>query len=430
MNKDKSKSTMFKIKAREDLKDKLEASMKASTAKRKNRIMKRLVPALAALLIVAGISAVLLSRLQNAVDDGTSEEFRIIRNSSHGSASYAVVLYLDGYEYSPLEWLEYSRNNISKADYESLKGEKLGLVTLDLKGKTYTGIPPSFSSTYDVGTEIYTHKNMKKERAVLVVSHGNPAIFYRTRKVVLDEKKPINLTVGQVFNMMSDSPKVSSLELRSEEDNSWLGTFEKEHLIALINKELPAQQLLQCSELGQDPYSGGKRVPINLMFSDGAALHMQFFPETKCIYALGGFVRLSEELSSEIQEISKQDDQYPNISGLLPYSENGISYLKLINHTNGDEILCKDPAWSRGALFQIFNYYRVEEVQADDSLRLVMTCSLGTSEDDNVMIDFYEKSDKSIVIKLMNNYYKPMKGPMTFEELDSFLYHYTNLGLQ
>lgn len=417
------------IKEIENFKDKQEASMKASTVRRENRMLKILAPALAALLIVAAISAAVLLRLQKAPGSDVSEEFKIISKSSNESACYASILYLDGYEYSPSDWLNYSRFEIGKADYEELIDKKLGEVTLDLKGKTYIGIPPSFSSTYDVGAEIFTLKNFKKEKGVLVVLGGNPLIFYPSRKVVLDEKKSINLTLKQVFNMISDVPEVSSLELRSENDGSWLGHFENEQLITLINQELPSQKLLQRPELGQDPYSTGNRVPMNLVYPDGAVLHMQFFPDNKCAYVFGGFVLLSEELSSEILEISKQVNQYPNISSLLPYSESGISYLKLINHTNGDEVLCKNPAWSRSALFPMLDYYRVEEVKADASLQLLMTCSLGTSKDDNVIIDFYENSDKSIIIKLKNKYYKPIKGRMIFEELESYLYNYTDLGV-
>lgn len=413
------------IKAIENFKNK----KKSSTVREKNKMMKRLAPALAVLLIVAGISAAVLLRLQKSPGISISEEFKIINKNSSESACYASILYLDGYEYSPSEWLNYSRFEIGKTDYEELIDKKLGEVTLDLKGKTYTGTPPSFSSTYDIGTEIFTLKNLKKERGVLVVSDGNPLIFYPSRKVVLDEKKSINLTLKQVFNMISDVPEISSLELRSEKDGSWLGNFENKQLIALINQDLSSQQLLQRSELGQDPYSTGKRVPINLVYPDGATLHIQFFPDNKCAYVFGGFVMLSEGLSAVIQAISSQYNQYPNISSLLPYAESNISYLKFVNHTNGDEVLCKNPAWSTSALFPILDYYRVEEVKTGDSLPLVMTCSLGTSKDDNVIIDFYENSDKSIIIKLKNKYYKPMKGRIIFEELENYLYNYTDLGV-
>jgi hypothetical protein len=389
-----------------------------------------LAACVAILFVAAGISAFLMPRLKNTsvvktVNAGVSEEFKIIKEGSKELACYASILYLDGYEYSPESWLDYSRNGLSQLEYESLKGEKLGVVTLDLKGKSYTGAPPSFSSTHDEGTEVYLLKNMKKERAVLVVNVGNPMIFYRTRKFIPDEKTPINLTMAQVFNMITDMPKVASIELRSEENGSWLESFDDKQLIELINKELPQKQLLQRTEFGQDPYRDGKRVPINLMFSDGAALHMQAFPEIKCAYVFGGFVRLSEEFSKRIQEISKQNNQHPSISRLIPYEESNIKFLKLINHTNGQEILCKNPAWSAGALFSMFNYYRVQEVKANDSIKLLMTFFLGVSSDNNEAMEFYENSDKSITVKLNDKYYKPIKGVMTIEDLDNFIINYT-----
>jgi hypothetical protein len=296
--------------------------------------MKRILASLVAVvLIAAGISAFFAPMLKNtaggkSVDAGASEEFKIIKEGSKELACYASILYLDGYEYSPESWVDYSRNGLSQYEYESIKGEKLGVVTLDLKGKSYKGTPPNFSSTYDEGAEIFMIKNMKKERAVLVVNLGNPMIFYRTRKFISDEKTPINLSLKQVFNMLSDAPNVTSIELRSEEDGAFLGTFEDKKLIELINKELPEIKLLQRTELGLDPYREGKRVPVNLMLSDGAALHMQVFPEIKCAYVFGGFIRVSEEFSRRIQEVSTQGKQAPNISGLLSFKEDGVAYLK------------------------------------------------------------------------------------------------------
>jgi hypothetical protein len=45
---------------------------------------------------------------------------------------------------------------------------------------------------------------------------------------------------------------------------------------------------------------GGNRIPINLIFSDGAALHLQVLPEAKSAFVFGAFVRLSEELISAV----------------------------------------------------------------------------------------------------------------------------------
>jgi hypothetical protein len=59
-----------------------------------------------------------------------------------------------------------------------------------------------------------------------------------------------------------------------------------------------------------------------------------------------------------------------------------------------------------------------------------MSAALGKSKDNSVTIDFYENSNKHIIIKLKDKYYKPVKGQMSFEELSSYLYNYTDLGLK
>lgn len=443
MNKDEYRSAAQKLKASDKFKEKAKASMKASSPQANSFKMKRPAAAIAALLVVACISTIAIYSLQKDKGNTTNsaiankgsgeiaaDDFKITsKDSSKGAnACYAAIVYLDGYAYGPISWLNYSRTDYSKTEYEKLKGEKLGTVTLDLKGKTYVGTPPSYSSTLDVGAEIYTVKNMKKERAVLVVQSGFASIYYRESKAVRDLKTPINLTLAQVFNMMSDSPKVSAVELRSEEDASWMGRSEDKKLLELINKELPKLSLLQAHQFEKNPYESGNRIPINLIFSDGAALHMQVLPEAKSASVFGAFVKLSEELSSAVKELPKQVPQYPAISKLLSYTENQVSYLYLLNHTNGDEVLCKTPQWSRSALFSIFNYYRMVEAEESDAKKLVMTAVLGKSKDNSTTIDFYETSDKHIVIELNGKYFKPVNGQMSFEELNDFLYNFTDLG--
>ncbi len=443
MNKKEYRSAIAKLKAREEFKEKAAASMIASNTKVNRFKLKRMAPVFSVLLIVACISTAFILYLQrdarkttnsdisnNASSEIASGDFKITSQGSDASACYAAIVYLDGYEYSPSSWLSYSRQGSTKAAYESLKGEKLGTVTLDLKGKTYKGTPPSFSSTYDVGTEIYAVKNMKKERAILVVNKEYAEIFYRDRKAVMDLKTPINLTLAEVFNMMTDSPKVSSVELRSEEDGSWIGATDNNKLLELINKELPKLSILQSSEFGKNPYDQGKRIPINLVFSDGAALHMQVIPEAKSASVFGGFVPISKEFCSAVLELPKLVKHYPTVSNLLPYAENQVSYLHLINHTNGDEVLCKNPEWSRSPLFSIFNYYPMTETKSEETDKLVMTATLGKSKDSSVTIYFYENSSKNIIVKLNDKYYKPVKGQMNFEELDSFLYNFTDLGIK
>jgi hypothetical protein len=214
MHKDEYKAAIAKLKASDKFKEKAEASMKASSTKANSFKLKRLAPLFAALILFACISAGAITHLLNNKESTTAAgDFKITSKSSDGKACYASIVYLDGYEYSPSSWLNYSRQESIDAEYEKLKGEKLGTITLDLKGKTYTGTPPNFSSTHDVGTEVYTVKGMKKERAILVVSNGHASIFYRERKAIKDEKTPINLTLAEVFNMVSDSPKVASVYL-------------------------------------------------------------------------------------------------------------------------------------------------------------------------------------------------------------------------
>jgi hypothetical protein len=92
--------------------------------------------------------------------------------------------------------------------------------------------------------------------------------------------------------------------------------------------------------------------------------------------------------------------------------------------------MCKNPAWSRSALFSIFNYYRVEEIKSKDSMKLVMSCLLGASKDNKEVVEFYENVDKSISIKLKDKYYKPIRGHMTYNELENYINNYTDYGLK
>ncbi|HEY5584135.1 MAG TPA: hypothetical protein VIK78_06550 [Ruminiclostridium sp.] len=429
MNKEVYKSAVSKIQTADVFKAKLEVSMKLTKAGINTLKIKRLVPVIATLLIIICISTIFLPRLmQVSVENNTKDEFKIMDESSNAMDSYASVVYIYGYSYSPSEWLKYSRYDSDEINYDAIRGLKIGEVTLDLKGKRYTGTPPDFSSTFDKGTEIYTIKNIKKESAVLVVNKDSKSIFYRQNKVVLNEKIPINLTVLDVLNMLSDTPKVSSVELRDENDGSWMRTSEKERLLSLINKELPKLAILNSQELGKEPYSNN-RIPINLILKDGAALHMQIYPETKCASVFGGYIKLSSELYGEIQELFDQGEKYPSISKLLPYKESDVSYLYFVNNINGEKVLCENPIWSRDALFSMLNYYRVEQVKVNTDKHLVMTSTIGKSKDDNIIVNFYETEEKQIITEVNGVYYKPVKGQMLFKELSDYLYNSTDLGL-
>jgi len=191
-----------------------------------------------------------------------------------------------------------------------IKGEKIGEVTLDLKGKTYEGTPPDFSSTYGLGTKIYEIKGVKKENAVLMVSGEMNHILYRSRKAVASENEPIGLKVEEVINMISDNPVISSVELKNEVDGSWMRTSYDSRLLDLLNTEIKGNDILSYEEMGRPEGESSYRIPINIMIEDGAVLHMQAYPESDLDGNLVITVKLgeSEENSKEI-EIYEGTDQ-------------------------------------------------------------------------------------------------------------------------
>jgi hypothetical protein len=441
--KDEFKSAVEKIKASDEFKEKLEILATDKKFKTKTFMKRQRGLAFAFLAVVLCIGVGVFTTIQknpgksldqNEITDSnkkdTDEPFEIIGSTSGIEASYASIVYLDGYMYSISTWLDYSRSmGVTKGKYDSIKGEKLGKVTLDLKGLEYTGTPPNFSSTYNVGTEIYSIKNVKKERAILIVTQSFDAIFYRDRKVVKDDKTPLNLTVSEVIKMMTDTPNITTVELRDERDGAWMRTSQEQELLSLLNNELPGLSILNYGEIDESKINSAHRVPVNVNFEDGAALHIQFYPESKSAYVFGGYVNISDKLSNAINELLRQDNQFSTLADLVPYKDIEVSYLHFSNHTNGDEILCNTPEWSREPFFSILYYYRVQEAAGNEAANLVMTATLGASKDKNVVINFYETKEKEIVTEINGHYYKPVKGQITFEELDNFLYNYTDLGL-
>lgn len=437
MYKDLYRSAMEKVKAGENFKLSPE-----STGRKKHgiRSYNRLIPALATLCLILFACIILIPQItyndRSAINH--DEGFEIIKNNDKSgtgeksaqiektSASYISVVYLDGYAYEPNEWLKNSWGPSDSDRYESIKDKKLGEVTLDLKGLRYNGIPPDFSSTYDVGTGIYKIKGIRVESAILVDFGGKLDIFYRGRKCVPDIDTPIDLTMSEVFRMLSDDAEIVSVELRSEEDGSWMNTSYDPGLISLLNNELPGETILNMGQIKDDPYNTGYRVPVNLLFSDGRALHVQFFPIAGLAWTFGGYIRISEALSTSIRTLYEQGSPYPSLSELLPYREEDISYLYLVNNTNSDEVLCENAQWSRGPLMDMLSYYRVKETEKTDG-RLVMTAVLGKSEADNITIEFYETADNNIVTGIGGRYYVPVRGQLLFDSLDSYLYNYTDI---
>ncbi len=167
-----------------------------------------------------------------------------------------------------------------------------------------------------------------------------------------------------------------------------------------------------------------RRINVNLIFEDGApALHLQVFPEGRCVKVFGGVVNLSEKLLGLFMALHAEGKAYPSIADLLPYSKGQVNFLYFANAVTGDEILCREPQWSREELFLIFNYHLVEEIPAKGDARLVMAARIGREKEDSVPVNFYEDTDNRLLIELEGVLYKPVKGYFVFDYLESYFYY-------
>lgn len=426
MNKDKFNSAMGKIKASDEFKKRIKASIEMQPSKDNKFKIKKLVPIFTILILVVSISSMLKYPLLNKSDEAKiSQEFKIIGDNSNAEACYISVVYIDGYAYSPSEWFSYSRG-LDINSQNIVKGKKIGEVTLDLKGKKYTGTPPDFSSTHDIGSEIYEIKNMKKERAVILKDGDYEVVFYRERKAISSEKEQIGLTVSDVFNMMTNVAKVTAIELRSEEDGSWMRTIKEEQLISIINNEFPKLSLKNHGELEVDPYIYNDRIPINLIFDDGTAIHMQVLPESKYAAIFHAYIPLSKEFISLLQGLSNEGEKYLRMTQLIPYNQEEVSYLYIMDFLEQKQILCKEPKWSSSALYGLLGYYRVLKADEDIDGKLVMSISIGKSEKDSIYIKLYENENKEIFIKINDSFYEIVKGQLRYKHLKDYIHNYTN----
>ena len=250
----------------------------------KNKILVSVV--LASILIIMA-AAVVSSLWKDNGEIDAAGEFRIIEtlNKDPGEdqrifISYIPLLFLNGYYYSPSSYIGYSPHHVVRdEEFQTIREEKLGEVTLDLKGLVYEGVPPDFSSTYDIGTKVYTIKNVKKDRAVIVVSNGNKEIFYRLGKELPANKDvEFNLKLADIFKMISDFGEVSAVELRAYDNGAWMRTSTDATLISLINSEIPRLSLYNLSEIDENPFGRYPNyIPINLMFEDGGCTQFVCF---------------------------------------------------------------------------------------------------------------------------------------------------------
>ena len=421
MNKDHLHSAMEKINASTEFKNRVKNRLEQNTGRKQGTNARRLVPVMALIIaVIAFGSWYLPTRFHNLELDSNSGEFKI-KGKINGEADYISAVYLSGYVYSPSSWISYQRDGVEDAENFEIGG-KIGEVTLDLKGLKYTGTPPDFSSTHDVGTQIYEIKNVKPERAVIVrLSYGD-IVFYRSYKAIYDESIPLDLSMSEVMQMMTENITVSSVELRSEQDGSWMRTSEKKELIDLINQELPGQSLLTRLELDKELDS--YRVPINLMFEDGAALHMQFYPEQHIASVFGGYIKISEELAKEILSLNNEGDMYDKITDVITEDLNTSPYLYFKDLVKDKEVICSEPAWTGGAWDSLLSYFRVKEVEQPSDMQSVMIMKVGNSDTDFIETLSYEDENKHIILQINGEYYETVKGYLSYKQLSQYLESY------
>lgn len=227
--------------------------------------------------------------------------------------------------------------------------------------------------------------------------------------------------------MMSDSPRVVEVELRSEMDGSWMRTTDNHELISFLNQELPDLDIKNFKEIGIDGYGSTYRVPINLIFEDGARLHMQVYPEENFASIFGGNILISDGLANEFEKSYNLGDQYTRISKLIGHNEDDVNYLFIRDYKTGEEILCELPKWSWSALYNILNHYQVNKIDINTDLNyeLVFSAEVGSSENETMVVEFYEASDGEVLLKINNDFYELVKGQLKYNHLRDYLHDYT-----
>lgn len=340
----------------------------------------------------------------------TPNAFKIIGTSSEAGC-YAMIVYIDGYAYYSSEWHHDKPSSLTK-------GDKLGEVSLDLKGLRYTGIPPNFSSTLNVGTEIYTIQGLKPEYAVLAVGGMHQFILYRQNKVQGDNREQLGLSVAEVVSMITIDSALVAVDLLEEEYESLIRTTSNQDLLFLIERDLLGQSILPDSAIYES------RIPVNLIFKGGEALHLQVYPELGVAYVFGGNIQLSPELVSAFKALAASGAQFPSLADLLPYSEEQIGYLHYTNHQSGDKITAGEESLTRGPLYELFRYCRLDPAQPESNRELVMTIELGRTEQDYIPLNIYD-SGGSLLVELQGEYYKLVKGRFdVIEEIENAFKNY------
>lgn len=425
MNKNDYNKAMDKIKATDELKDNILISITQGVDKKKRfNINKAIGIAAMFLLVISGIYFTASSR--DPINSINKDEFQITGEAdSNMSSSYMLVLYLDGYSYEDSSWITYDLYN-SIENLDDIKGNKIGQVTLDLKGKIYEGTPPDFSSTYGVGAEVYELKDVKRENAVLIVSGEMKNILYRTRKAIATVNEPIDLKVKEVVNMITDYPIIREVELRDEINGSWMRTSNNHRLIHLLNAEIKDLEILNYEEMNRPKGESSYRIPVNFMFEDGAVLHAQVYPETNIVYIFGGYINISDDLVSAFEELFKMGNEYSRLNDIISYDWSNIKYFQLDNNITGESIISIEPQWSAEALYNILGYYSIDKSLSLEG-RLVATIRMGKSEINAKGFKIYEGEDSNLFFEIDGGFYKIVKGKLMYKDILEYQQNYTSI---
>lgn len=365
------------------------------------------------IVLIIILSSLFQVGCQTSGDDIISghEDFEYTEMDAGVESCYISVLYLDGYAYTSSSWL--SDDRLGHDNF--IKGDKIGQVTFDLKGKDYTSIPPDFSSTHDLGTEIYEIKNMKSSYAIMIVNDGHQSILYRSNKAMSATSVWTDIRVKQVYQMMSDQEGFENIELRSEENGSWMADLKDPKLYDLMTQEIGDKVIRSLEDLSEDYYSPN-RIPINILLSGDAKVHMQVFPEKNMATVFGGYIDLSDEWLESLLACIESTTIRPTIRDMIPFAEDDIQEFIIEDIIQDRTFKSQETRWASGTFLSILDYYRISQEEAV-SLQPKMAISLGVFDTDKINLYFYSPDTIGIDEKV----YRIIKGKITYKDLEDFI---------
>lgn len=346
--------------------------------------------------------------------DDNLEGFSYTENDMGEEACYVSVVYLDGYSYSPNEWLASDWYGKQKT---YVRGQSIGSVTLDLKGKTYTGIPPNFSSTLDVGTELFEIEGVKRESAILVVNGHYESVFYINSKV-LENGAAFNLSAKAILQLVSDQPDIEAIEVRDETNGTWVADLEDPDLLDLLEQAFVDQELLTREALSVEPYSS-QRLPINVVFSDGARLHMQVYPQSSYAYVFGGYMAMSGEFVDALKETIATLEIPPSLASLVFEGHDVLEEMLVSDVLRNQDYDLEEPKWTGQALEHLLSYYRVKAIAPTDS-PLIFYAEIKSPNQAMTRFEIFE--DGSVGVD--GHRYEILKGSLGYGDVEFFLEAY------